>query len=108
MQLAKMMRYINIKQLYTDATFAFFMISWLISRHCFFVVVVISTINMHQEYIPYKLDPANGYYLTKSAHIAFAAMLIALEVSDFKHVCRLRQLLTAMGFHRSSKLSGSG
>lgn len=80
-QLAKMIRYLRVWQLATDVLFGWFMVSWFVTRHVLFMLVIWSTIYDIRKYIPTLWDPAQGFYLTASALSAFIAMLLALQVS---------------------------
>ncbi|KAF6762664.1 longevity-assurance protein [Ephemerocybe angulata] len=90
--MAKMMRYLSLPQIYTDSTFGFFMLSWLVSRHILYTIVLHSTIRQLPVYVPFRFDPENGYYLTQRAHWTFCVMLTALEVLQiiwFWMICRV-------------------
>jgi len=90
--LAKMIRYLSISQLATDILFGWFMVSWLVTRHCLFLIVIWSVTWDAHDYIPPVYDPARGLYLTRPALAGFIAMLLALQVLQciwFWMICRV-------------------
>lgn len=76
------MRYIAIPQIFTDATFGFFMVSWLITRHILFVFIVYSVLVHLPREVEYVYDPSNGLFLSEGAWWVFSSLLLALEVSN--------------------------
>lgn len=74
-QLAKMLRYIEVSQLATDAVFGWFLLSWLVTRHFLFVLVIKSAIFD----APRLIDMDN--FQTRTALTTFCILLLALEVS---------------------------
>ncbi|KAF7776200.1 hypothetical protein Agabi119p4_4593 [Agaricus bisporus var. burnettii] len=90
--LAKMFRYIQITQLATDATFGVFLVSWFITRHILFLFVIKSTVIDAPKIIPPEWSSETGRYLSRPAHTAFSAMLLALQVMQcvwFWLICRV-------------------
>ncbi|EDR12841.1 uncharacterized protein LACBIDRAFT_246558 [Laccaria bicolor S238N-H82] len=90
--LAKMIRYIDISQLACDLTFACFLVSWLVTRHFLFLFVIYSTVVDLPKHVPFLLNTEQGYYLTKSAYLAFCIMLGTLQVLQciwFWMICRV-------------------
>lgn len=90
--LAKMIRYLSISQLATDAVFGLFMVSWFVTRHLLFPIVIWSTTFDLPVNIPYLLDKERGFYLTRSAHMVFVGALLALQVLQciwFWMICRV-------------------
>lgn len=81
LQLAKMLRYLELPQIYPDITFGTFMVSWFITRHVLFMIAIRSTIFDMPRVTNYGWDPSRGYYLTKGSHSMFIICLLALEVS---------------------------
>lgn len=75
-----MMRYIGLPQILPDATFACFLVSWLITRQILFLFVIISTYTDLPRLVPYEWAPERGRYLSKQAWIIFCALLSALQV----------------------------
>ncbi|TFK28788.1 longevity assurance proteins LAG1/LAC1 [Coprinopsis marcescibilis] len=89
--LAKMIRYISIGQFITDVVFGFFMVSWLVTRHILFMVVIWSTTFDALQYIPHIISPAYAS-ITKPVHYTFAAMLMVLQVLQciwFWMICKV-------------------
>ncbi|KAJ3764121.1 TLC domain-containing protein [Lentinula raphanica] len=78
--LAKMLRYLNLPQIYPDFTFGTFMVTWFVTRHVLFPVAIQSIIFDMPNLIPYDWDPERGHYFTKGSHAMFYCCLIALEV----------------------------
>lgn len=101
-----MIRYIDISQLACDLTFAWFLVSWLVTRHFLFLFVIFSTVFQLPKHVPFILNPERGYYLTKSAYVAFCIMLGALQVRAFSQVLSCRTLDKFE--HRFCNVSGSG
>lgn len=100
--LAKMIRYIEISQFACDLTFAWFLISWLVTRHFLFLFAIISTYKDCPKLIPFKWSAEEGRYLTKTAWIFFVSALSALQVIQiiwFGMICRVawRVLTTDKG-----------
>jgi acyl-CoA-dependent ceramide synthase len=78
-----MMRYIAIPQIFTDSTFGFFMVSWLVTRHILFVLIMYSVLFHLPRAVVYVYDPSRGLFLTEAAWWGFCVMLSALEVRKF-------------------------
>ncbi|KAJ3506046.1 hypothetical protein NLJ89_g7092 [Agrocybe chaxingu] len=90
--LAKMIRYLEISQLLCDLTFGFFMVSWFVTRHILFLIVIISTIFEAPNHIEFKWSPEERYYTTRNNFIGFNIMLLALQVIQmiwFGMICRV-------------------
>lgn len=75
-----MLRYLSYLTL-CDVAFVFFMVSWFITRHVLFVLVIISTYKDVPRYAPYRWDPKQGYFITAKVMGAFTSMLAFLEVN---------------------------
>jgi len=89
--LAKMFRYLSFTTL-CDATFAFFMLSWLVTRHFLFVFSIISTYRDCPRLIPPVWDTERRIFLSPPAHVGFVAMLVALQILQliwFWMICRV-------------------
>lgn len=78
-QLAKMFKYMG-GTLSCDILFGLFMVSWLVTRHILFMLVIISTYADLPYYLPFRWDPANGYYATKNIYTGFVVLLSLLQV----------------------------
>ncbi|KAI0082466.1 longevity assurance proteins LAG1/LAC1 [Panus rudis PR-1116 ss-1] len=98
--LAKMLRYLSHTTL-CDATFVCFMISWLITRHALFVLVIKSAYVDAPRIIPSIWDPARGLFSTKGVLAVFSAMLVSLQIIQiiwFWMVCRVAiRVVTGQG-----------
>ncbi|KAJ4482721.1 TLC domain-containing protein [Lentinula lateritia] len=78
--LAKMLRYLNLPQIYPDLTFGTFMLTWFVTRHVLFPIAIKSTIFDMRRLIPFDWDPERGYYHTLGSHTMFYLCLLVLEV----------------------------
>ncbi|KIK65318.1 hypothetical protein GYMLUDRAFT_38766 [Collybiopsis luxurians FD-317 M1] len=78
--LAKMLRYLNLPQIFPDVTFGVFMVSWFVTRHIYFVIAIKSVIFDLPRFVPFDWDPEHGYYLTKGSHAMFILCMLALEI----------------------------
>ncbi|KIM46236.1 hypothetical protein M413DRAFT_308209 [Hebeloma cylindrosporum] len=98
--LAKMIRYLDISQFLCDLTFGWFMLSWLVTRHILFLIVIYSTIFEGPTYVEFKWDYEAGYYITKTAFTGFWVMLLALQVIQciwFGMICRVAWRVVTTG-----------
>jgi very-long-chain ceramide synthase len=84
-QLAKMLRYLR-KQLLCDLTFVAFLLSWFITRHVLFIIVIFSTIYDAPRFIPWKWSPEEEYWMTEGSYRGFISMLVSLQVSSFSFI----------------------
>lgn len=75
-----MIRYINISQFACDLTFGCFMLSWVITRHIFFLSVIHSLIFTAPRLIDMQWTPEAGYYFDQKAYIMFSGLLLSLQV----------------------------
>lgn len=76
-----MLRYIEVSQLATDTVFGWFLLSWLVTRHFLFVLVIKSAIFDAPRLLPWKWNPETGNFLTRPALTTYCILLLALEVS---------------------------
>lgn len=74
-----MLRYLAHTTL-CDLAFVVFLVSWFVTRHVLFVLVIMSLYTDAPKYIPRIWDPANGYYMTFNCWVGFVASLCALQV----------------------------
>lgn len=99
--LAKMIRYIEVSQFACDLTFAWFLVSWLVTRHVLFLFAIISTYRDCPRLIPHKWAPEEGRYLSYPAWLVFVSLLSALQVLQiiwFGMICRVAwRVLTNKG-----------
>lgn len=63
-----------------DVTFVLFMVSWFVSRHILFVIVIVSAWFNAGETVNTAAEPAAGFLMTVSVVNGLVYMLIALEV----------------------------
>ncbi|KAK7696028.1 hypothetical protein QCA50_000669 [Cerrena zonata] len=77
--LAKMFRYLSMS-LACDVMSACFMLSWFVTRHALFLLVIKSTYFDALRIIPEAWDPTTGHYITKEVILGFNIMLIALQI----------------------------
>lgn len=56
------------------------MLSWLVTRHILFLIVIYSMIFEGPKYVEFKWDYEAGYYITETAFKAYWVMLLALQV----------------------------
>lgn len=75
---AKMLNYLHLQAI-CDATFALFLLSWLLTRHFLFGAIIWSVIYEAHEEIPYIWDPPSGRMLTRTTHMSFIVLLCSLE-----------------------------
>ncbi|KAF8639648.1 hypothetical protein AX17_000913 [Amanita inopinata Kibby_2008] len=90
--LAKMIRYLGISQVACDATFAIFLVSWLITRHVLFIFVIKSTYYDCPRVIGFVWDPEIGSYLSAPVWLGFTVLLFALQILQmiwFWMICRV-------------------
>lgn len=88
-----MLKYLGLSTL-CDTTFVLFMVSWFITRHFFFVLVIKSTIFEAPRLIPFVWDPEPGHYMPRRVHYTFSALLVVLQVS-WLSLSFTRMMLTA-------------
>lgn len=74
-----MLRYLKFPTL-CDITFGVFLLSWLITRHILFILVIVSTFVDVPKVLPYAWIPEEGVWFTRQVYIAFVSMLISLQV----------------------------
>ena len=86
-----MLKYLGFSTL-CDMTFVAFMLSWFITRHCIFILVLKSAYFDAPRIIPYVWDPPTGRFMTKGVLFAFNSMLATLEV----WLRNLRMLVTML------------
>ncbi|KAL5507988.1 LAG1 [Sanghuangporus vaninii] len=76
--LAKMFRYLSLPTI-CDATFTWFLLSWFITRHVLFILVIKSTYSDASTLIPFIWAPENNHYWTYQIWMGFLTMLISLQ-----------------------------
>jgi very-long-chain ceramide synthase len=76
-----MFRYFSFSTL-CDVTFTWFLLSWFLTRHVLFNIVIWSTYYDAPKFIPLIWDPERGLFFSKGPYIAFISSLVALQVSS--------------------------
>lgn len=74
-----MFKYVSLLTI-CDATFICFMVSWFVCRHILFVIVIKSVYWDAPNTVRLAWNPEIGSYVTTDVLLAFAALLVALEV----------------------------
>ncbi|KAJ7047423.1 TLC domain-containing protein [Mycena alexandri] len=90
--IAKMARYINMPELLCNSLFAGFLISWLITRHILFAIVLVSTYTDLPRLVPFEWAPPLGRFLSREYWVVFCACLTALQIIQlfwFGTICRV-------------------
>ena len=97
---AKMLKYLN----YTtacDVAFGAFLVSWFITRHMLFPLIIWSTYKDMLRYMPYGWDPENNYYVTWGIWVGYLVLMSTLEVVQlvwFKAICAVAyRVITGQG-----------
>jgi len=100
-----MLRYIDLTTL-CDITFTWFLVSWFVTRHVLFVLVVIrSTYVDFPRFIPFIWAPKRDYYSPKIMWIIYLTLLCALQViHDSKSLALIR---IDLAFYRWYRFFGS-
>ena len=80
LQLAKMIRYLNISQFACDLTFGCFMLFWVVTRHVLFLSVILSLLFTAPQLIEMQWIPEKGYFFNNKAHMMFSGLLCSLQV----------------------------
>lgn len=81
MQLVKICRYLRFPDIAASITFGFYAISWIITRHVLFIIVIYSAYKDAPRLIPLVWEPEIGHYFTRNVQIGFVCLLVALQVS---------------------------
>jgi acyl-CoA-dependent ceramide synthase len=92
---AKMLRYLNFTNA-CDYAFAAFLISWVVTRHMLFPLIIWSTYKDMLRYMPYAWEPSRGYYVTFEIWAGFLILMSALEITQivwFKAIFRVAYLV---------------
>ncbi|KAH9912609.1 longevity assurance proteins LAG1/LAC1 [Epithele typhae] len=93
---AKMLKYLGMRTL-CDVMFITFMVSWFITRHVLFNIVIKVTWEVWYI-VPRIWDPSRGHYLTKEIYLGFFTMLCTLQVIQlvwFGMICRVAYLVVS-------------
>jgi acyl-CoA-dependent ceramide synthase len=84
-----MTRYLRLPESLSDGAFCVFVVSWLITRHVLFGIVIYSAYHVAPRLIPFTWAPERGHYLTRDAYIAFVGLMVALQVSRTRRRCQV-------------------
>ena len=101
-QLAKMIRYLGISQFACDFTFGIFLVSWLITRHVLFLLVIKAVYDT-PKFLGYMWEPETGRYLSTQMYFCFNILLMSLQVGVVQSLLRDKLI-----FCRSFSWFGSG
>ena len=66
-----MTHYLRLPEVTSDGAFCVFVVSWLITHHILFGIVIYSACHIAPQLILFTWDPEKGHYLTHYAYIAF-------------------------------------
>lgn len=93
-----MIRYLEISQLACDMTFGIFMVTWLITRHFLFNIIIYSTFFVGPKYLilEWDWDWNRGIYVNSWTYLMFCFLLVALQVCQDSESDRC-DLLTHVG-----------
>jgi acyl-CoA-dependent ceramide synthase len=89
--MAKMFRYLAFSTV-CDTVFGLFLLSWLITRHALFIVVIVSAFVDIPAVVTFEWAPERGRYLSRTTWILLSTMLVALQVLQvawFWMICRV-------------------
>lgn len=75
-----MFRYLALSKL-CDATFVWFLLSWFVTRHVLFILVIKSIITDIPKLLTIEWVPERGCYLSRGILNGFIAMLSTLQVT---------------------------
>ena len=73
--------YLRLPEVTSDGAFCVFVVSWLITHHILFVIVIYSAYHIAPWLIPFTWALEKGHYLTHDMYIAFVGLMVALQVS---------------------------
>ncbi|GAA5932820.1 uncharacterized protein JCM15063_002214 [Sporobolomyces koalae] len=77
--LAKLFKYAGAQKC-SDATFAFFLVSWIATRHVVYGIILWSVLFEAPVVLEYDWRVREGYFFSKPAHAVFCVLLAALQV----------------------------
>lgn len=76
-----MLRYLAFRKL-CDATFVWFLLSWFVTRHVLFNIVIVSMYTDLRQLVPLEWAPERGHYISSGMWTAYFSMLVALQVCN--------------------------
>ncbi len=82
-QMAKMLRYLEVTQVVCDTLFAWFMLSWFVTRHVLFNFVIRSSLYDLPRLVTYRWDPPSGHFMTSGGYVMFNVCLCTLQVCKY-------------------------
>ncbi|GAA5967986.1 hypothetical protein JCM11641_003689 [Rhodosporidiobolus odoratus] len=77
--LAKLFKYTGNDSA-SDATFAVFLVTWIVTRHVIFPKIIWSLVTESTDFVEYAWRSKDGYYYSRNTQIAFVLLLCALQV----------------------------
>ena len=75
-----MLRYIALYTL-CDVMFTVFLVSWFITRHVLFIIVIKSTLVDSVHLVSEMWAPERGNYFSSLTHKIYSVLLVSLQVS---------------------------
>lgn len=90
--MAKMLRYLEVRQVVCDTLFAWFMLSWFVTRHVLFNFVIRSSLYDLPRLVTYQWDPPSGHFMTSGGYVMFNVCLCTLQILQilwFATICRV-------------------
>jgi acyl-CoA-dependent ceramide synthase len=63
-----------------DVTFGLFALSWPITRHGFFTVIVWSTLTEPNKYMDMKWEPEKGFFMTPTVQKLYTGLFMILNI----------------------------
>ncbi|KAF7332169.1 Longevity-assurance protein [Mycena kentingensis (nom. inval.)] len=98
--IGKMSRYIDARPVVSDTIFAVFLVSWFLTRHVLFILVIVSVYFEAPLLMPFHWDPENGHFLSREYYWIFFSCLVALQIIQliwFGTICRVAWRVIATG-----------
>lgn len=74
-----MLKYLNFTTI-CDVAFAAFLVTWFVTRHILFVLIIRSEYKDMLVYMPYGWHPERDYYVTFEIWAGFFILLSLLQV----------------------------
>ncbi|KAI8367502.1 TLC domain-containing protein [Radiomyces spectabilis] len=91
LSLAKILKYVNLTTV-CDITFGLFAVTWPITRHLFFSLIVWATIVEPTKYLDMKWEPEKGKYftpVTQKIYVVLFLLLNAIMIYWFSMIVRV-------------------
>ncbi|GAA5829750.1 hypothetical protein JCM5353_002218 [Sporobolomyces roseus] len=77
--LAKLFKYAGARK-FSDATFAAFLVSWIVTRHVIYGIILWSVIFESPVLVPYGWRVTEGYLFSQGVHVSFCVLLCLLQI----------------------------